>query len=593
MIAIIKTFLLSDPFFQNFAGIQVILSNPSGRRVLYNIATEECFAHGLEGGNALTSRVIRNKLILTITAVSLLICGLTIQTKPVLAAQQNSSSGVVNNLKKTRNSSGWLVNIYASAAKNFKTKKVSVTERVVNVRSGPGTSYAKVASVKKGQSFSVVSQSGDWYKINLGDGKTGWVASWLVNVTSGSGSNQGTGKAPQPQSGSGTVGVPVTGKYMIIKESIVNVRSGPGIQYGVVQKVKYGEKYIISRQSSDWYQVILPNQKSGWVAGWLAEIRSSATSSRGDSGDVGIPDQNNSGSVIKLTGIDMAVTGNDGDSLVINADGAINFDTTYMKDPNRLVIDIKNSDVNGLTDIAGNGRFISGVRVAQYSKSPMMVRVVVDLNSAASFATALSQDSRSLTVTISEASIKNKTIVIDAGHGGYDPGAMGVTGLKEKDYNLAAALLLKDKLAALGANVILTRSDDTFISLTERCEIANNAGADIFVAIHANSSTSPSLRGTATYYYAPSSNPSLYAQLEKRKRLAQDVQTKLIDQLGTRNIGILQENFAVLRGTKMPSILVESAFLSNSDDEAILKDSAMREKIAEALAEGITQYFSS
>ena len=232
-------------------------------------------------------------------------------------------------------------------------------------------------------------------------------------------------------------------------------------------------------------------------------------------------------------------------------------------------------------------------RSAQFSLTPMSVRVVIDLNRPSAYQAVLDDQGSTLKVTLTEPSIKAKVIVIDAGHGGYDPGAIGVTGLEEKAFNLETALILRDKLEALGAEVLLTRDDDSFISLTSRAAVANKVYADVFVSIHANASERSSTNGTSTYYYAPSSDPVLYAQYVERRQLADSVQNRLAALLGTRDIGILQGNLSVLRNTKMPSILVESAFLSNAEDERRLKDRQFREKVAQGIAEGLTAYFAS
>lgn len=534
---------------------------------------------------------------------------------------------------------GWVIGDYLVVNKPVVTDRGTVgpvvtnkyglvTGQTVNIRSGPGTNYPVVTKAQKGQQFTVVGEGSGWYKLSLSGGKTGWIIKDYFSLKP---SSAGTG----PSTGNTSVGNPPAAgnpplinspgsKYVVIKESIVNVRSGAGTNYPVVAKVKASERYIVIQQKGDWYLINL-GQKQGWIAGWLVDLRSGALPSRDDTGSKPpVPDSGtstppeeapgtgqtggtdeegtdtNGGSdqkpddgatAAKLTDVRFE-TGSDGEeNIIINADTPLEYKLSTMTNPSRIVIDIKNCSVNGFSDFFINGELASQVRVAQYSLSPMAVRIVVDLNRMVDYAPSLSKDGKKLTISLSEPTIEGKIIVIDAGHGDYDPGAIGVTGLQEKDFNLETALLLRDKLTDLGATVVLTRDDDEFVSLTERSRIANDAKADVFVAIHANSSTSSSLRGTSTYYYAPSSNSKLYAQAEQRKRLAGSVQEQLVDEIGTRNIGILQENFAVLRGTNMPSILVESAFLSNPDDEALLKDSSFREKVAQSIADGLLKYF--
>jgi len=520
-------------------------------------------------------------------------------------------------IKLPKISSGWVVGTYLAVSDKKSTggtspnpgpvpnysKTVSVIKPNINVRSGPGTNYSKVASINKGQQFGVIKESGGWYNISLGSGKTGWIAGWLVTVK--------TQNKPVASSETETKTAP--GTFLVVKGSIVNVRSGAGTGFGVIMKVKAGDRFSVIKKSGEWYLVILPGNKQGWIIGTYVVVSSADAPSRNDPNpptppvsdpnpptppDINPnlpspPTNNNTNPVQKLTDVELSLEDSGKEILVIKSEGAIKYSLQSLHDPTRLVIDLDSSDVNGLQDFTPDGTMAAKVRVAQYSLTPMVVRVVIDLNEQVSYLPTLSEDNKTLTVSLSEPSIEGKVIVIDAGHGGYDPGAIGITGLEEKGFNLETALLLKDKLDAVGAKVVLTRDADSFLSLTERVAVANKINADAFVAIHANSSDNNySAKGTATYFYAPSSNSGLYAQLQQRKTLAKTVQDRLVSSAGTMDCGVLQANFAVLRETTMPSILVESAFLSNRDDEALLKDSQFRDKIAQGIADGLIEYFS-
>ncbi len=475
-------------------------------------------------------------------------------------------------------------------------RTAEVKGRYINARSGPGTIYNTVARLNKGEKYPVVKQSGGWISIDLGNGKSGWLAGWLVKVNSGITPGEDNSKPDNPR------------MYLIVKESIVNVRSGPGTTFSIVTKVRSGEKFTVLNKSGDWYMVSLPDNRQGWIAGWLAEVYVINTPSRGDPDlsptpplepaepDPVVPDPGNGGGnsqpAPKISGFDFKMGDNGEELLIIRSESSISYKAFFLTNPLRLVIDIDNSDVNGMKDFTPDGAFIKTVRVAQFSLSPMVVRVVLDLDKPANRTIIPGDDGRILTVTLSEPSIKGKVIVIDAGHGGYDPGAIGVTGLEEKAFNLDTALRLKNKLSEQGATVIMTREDDSFVGLTTRATVANNAYADVFISIHANSSENSSKRGTSVHYYAPYSDPKLYAQFEERNRLAKTVQDYLVTLAGTIDLGIKQDNFSVLRNTEMPSILVETAFLSNREDEALLKNSQFRENVAQGIADGLTAYFA-
>jgi N-acetylmuramoyl-L-alanine amidase len=222
--------------------------------------------------------------------------------------------------------------------------------------------------------------------------------------------------------------------------------------------------------------------------------------------------------------------------------------------------------------------------------------------------------------------LKIGKIVVDAGHGGHDTGTIGPNGLEEKDLVLDVALklgkLLEDKL---GAEVVYTRDDDTFIPLETRTAIANKEQADLFISIHANSSSDASARGVETYYLNFTSSPdalevaarenavsdqsihelqdlvkkiALKEKIGESREFAADVQRSLYTGLsakspGLRNRGVKKAPFVVLIGANMPSILAEIAFVSNPDDAKKLKTNDYRQRIAESLYKGVSKYVNS
>jgi N-acetylmuramoyl-L-alanine amidase len=221
--------------------------------------------------------------------------------------------------------------------------------------------------------------------------------------------------------------------------------------------------------------------------------------------------------------------------------------------------------------------------------------------------------------------LKIGKIVIDPGHGGHDTGTIGPRGLEEKDLVLDVSRRLGNLLEArLGAEVIYTRKDDTFIPLETRTSIANQEEADLFVSVHANSSRDPDARGVETYYlnFTSSSEAldvaarenaasdksihelqdlvkkiALKEKIEESQEFASDVQQSLHSGLSTknpglRNRGVKKAPFIVLIGANMPSILAEISFVSNPGDEHRLRTPEYRQRIAESLYHGISKYVS-
>ena len=223
--------------------------------------------------------------------------------------------------------------------------------------------------------------------------------------------------------------------------------------------------------------------------------------------------------------------------------------------------------------------------------------------------------------------LKIGRIVIDAGHGGHDTGTIGPTGLMEKDLCLDVALrlgkIIQQRLP--GADVVYTRSDDTFIPLEERTHIANEQKADLFISIHANSSHDHDARGIETYYLNlkgsaeamevaarenATANESVHdledlvkriarsEKIDESKEFASDIQESLAKRIQknykpVKDRGVRKAPFVVLIGADMPSVLTEISFLSNPADEQLLKKPEHRQRVAEGIYQGVASYLQS
>jgi len=215
-----------------------------------------------------------------------------------------------------------------------------------------------------------------------------------------------------------------------------------------------------------------------------------------------------------------------------------------------------------------------------------------------------------------------RRIVVDAGHGGKDPGAVGPGGTREKDVALAIARTLAKKLEkSLGCEVIMTRTGNTFLELEERTAIANKVGADLFISIHANASTSRKAWGVETFYLNFSKNDKAVevvarengtslkqvgdlemilldlmanSKINESSRLAAEIQKSLVGSLGRhykiKDLGVRQGPFYVLLGATMPSVLVETAFISHPKEEKLLKNSTYQERTADAIVAAVRNY---
>lgn len=189
--------------------------------------------------------------------------------------------------------------------------------------------------------------------------------------------------------------------------------------------------------------------------------------------------------------------------------------------------------------------------------------------------------------------VKNKIITIDPGHGGSDSGAVGPNGYTEKEGAFAISQKVASILNQSGAKVVMTRDSDVDVygpnasarnELQARVDVGNNANSDIFVSIHCNAFVNPAANGTQTFYYGSS---------YQGQRLAQSIQEKMIEANGLRDRGISTCNFYVVKHSYMPAVLIETAFITNYDEEALLSDDEWQTTMAKAIAEGINEYFSN
>lgn len=171
-------------------------------------------------------------------------------------------------------------------------------------------------------------------------------------------------------------------------------------------------------------------------------------------------------------------------------------------------------------------------------------------------------------------------VVLDPGHGGSDPGAVGIGGLQEKQIVLPIAQQVASYLEQQGIQVILTRTDDSDVELEPRVQIAEQSNASLFVSIHANSISMdrPEVNGVETYYFSSG------------ERLAQVIQDSIVQDTKMNDKGIRQARFYVLRRTSMPAVLIETGFVTGREDAALLADEGFRNRMARAIAQGILQY---
>ncbi len=320
--------------------------------------------------------------------------------------------------------------------------------------------------------------------------------------------------------------------------------------------------------------------------------------------------------------------------IVINLSENTEFIKNRLSSPDRLYFDIKNSRINKETQrniLIDNG-MLKGVRAGQFSDST--VRVVLDLEKIRDYKVFSLEDPIRIIIDV-YGPIKfsaKKRIVLDPGHGGHDPGAVGPNKLYEKDVVLDIALKLRKILSEIpNLEIFLTRDRDIYIPLEERTAIANSKNADLFVSIHANASTRRDAKGIETYLLnwtndeeamkvAARENQISLKKMKKMHKeidvleiiksdlnrenkrdesikLANYVQKSMVNDLDKNyshivDHGVKQALFYVLMGAQMPSVLVEVSFISNPVEEKLLSRENYRGDLAKSIASGINKYMT-
>lgn len=334
---------------------------------------------------------------------------------------------------------GWVFSVYLSSDDQKETgirQTGWVAADSLNVRARPSLKAERVETITHGQRVRIVSKQGEWYQIVTDHGKMGWVASEYISAAS-----------------------PAALRWVTVLYDDVNIRSSPSLDGNVKATARYKERYLALRKVGNWYEIKIPKQGIGYIAGWLVSV---------------------------------------------DADRQSESDT-----------------------------------------------------------------------------LRGKTIVIDAGHGGKDSGAISNRGVMEKTLTLRTARLLKEKLQAQGANAVLTRSSDRYVSLPERVQMAYRYRADAFISIHYDSAKDQHAKGATVYYYDMFSDYLLALSLEHPLSRMMTIPFR----------GVSFGNYYVLRVNELPSVLVELGYLSNPAEAGIVAADHYQQEAANAIVNGFRNYF--
>ena len=599
---------------------------------------------------------------------------------------------------------GWVAGFLITIqGEGLDTRIYYINQNVVNMRSEPNLNGAVLSQLNRNTPVTVKNQRGDWYQVVTKDQKEGWIAGWLLSQADGSSvlKDPGTGAVIYPQnpetapSGITESGIKVNDN-ILIKESVVNVRQGPGIEYDIITTVNAGQGFTVIDAQKNWLKIKLSSGNAGWIADWLVFKKEDSQETQRQ--DVTF-DENNSAKISLGAGKFFIITNSQdfleidilpvsiedyrlskpsatqimidfpelnltpqkvyvnqfnignveigAKKITINFLDKIDFRASYEKENQGINIKLRNyaealSVINSIkvNEESDNFNFeiFSEKEISYESKRLSLDHIAffikgsrLDINGSNSFSKTVNenyqitakQDSQdvvrvdlkfiygsSVRVNLKEKSLnvaigyptqgpRGKIVVIDPGHGtikagGWvDPGAIGsALKIRELNVNIPISLKVEEYLKREGVDVILTHRGTTNRDLYDRANLANNENAYCYVSIHANATANRAIQGIGVFYYAPEWMPEIFMQRLERQNLATYILEEAVRATGRPSYGLFEENFAVIRETKMPSVLVETGFLTNQQEEQLLSSPAFQDQIASGIAKGILKFLN-
>lgn len=499
------------------------------------------------------------------------------------------------------------ITIASPPADNKVPVSVTPSDQAVNLRNQPTPSADKIDTAPAGETLKVLAERNGWYQVSRG-GVSGWVAGWLVQVAweeNESDADQGDDQTPASAGNTNTSSSPIVSPD-VIHLSRVRIEGGIKIciDSGAVLK---GE----IKEDDDQVRYEFTGRRLEGLNYFEEKIGSELLKVRGRNDDnkavieVMFPDGTQYATSSELGGnrevltiqnyirsIEQGSFGSNGQRILINTIDKLKY--SHRRDGDRIIVQIQNL-LPGKVDekYTYDSDLVESLEVGKTPGDEAGVTLTINTKDVSKYALGVTGDGNVLNIMLAdkdaEKSRKENLVVLDPGHGGTDTGAKRED-INEKDINLSIALKAGELLKQSGIEVEYTRSTDTTVGLDERCEIANKLNAGLFVSIHNNANNDNSKQGTETYYYAPADNPDLFIQQEERQALAKDLQEGLVKALGRPDRGTKTANFAVLRGTTMPSVLAECVFLSNSDERQMICQEYYQKQAAQAITEAVLKY---
>ncbi|WP_139892108.1 SH3 domain-containing protein [Bacillus sp. D386] len=516
-----------------------------------------------------------------VTATSLNVrASASTKAKVITTVKKNASvtlqqkSGSWGKVKTSNGKVGWVSLSYLSTKKlvaNLGTYYVTASS--LTIREKASTKSKVITTVKKNTAVTLQQKSGSWGKVKTSNGKVGWVSLSYLST-----------KKPAMN----------LGTYYVTATSL-NVREKANTKAKVITTVKKNAAVTLQQKSGTWGKVKTSNGKVGWVSLSYLSTKKPAVNLETyyvTASSLSVRQKaDTSSKVITTVKKNAALTLQQKSGTwgkVKTSNGKIGWVAMKHISTKKPFNTKTPQPVSNKTEYLVTNANTSLYKNAD-SKSTVLASVsknssVMKLNTNGSFTQVKLTSGQigwitSKTLIVSK-SVRGKIIVIDPGHGGSDSGAIGVKlKTKEKNINLSTANQLAALLNNAGATVIMTRSNDTFISLANRAALSNSKKADAFLSIHYNAAPdSPTASGIETYYYQNSS-------------LASAIHGELIKATGLKDRKVKQGNFQVIKSNKQPATLLELGFLTNAAEERTISQTSYHKKAAQAIYNGLNVYF--
>ncbi|MCM3669951.1 SH3 domain-containing protein [Mesobacillus maritimus] len=490
---------------------------------------------------------------------------------------------------------GWVAEWFTSKDVNAQNGAVNGTTGTVRadslrVRTGPGTSYPLAGSLSQGQKVTIQEMNGTWVKIQASS-LEGWVANEFLQTS-------------QSQES-----IRQTGKNTYVTTSGLNVRSQPSLSSSIVGNLDQGTMVTVLSESAGWSEVLY-NGTSSWVSSQYLDNNKPTQASRSTTNtakatvsatslyvrDEGNLNGNVVGQVFKGQSFNILEEKNNWIKVEYQP-GKTGWAASWFFDQAETTASVTSAEVNNQTlTILSDGTNIrsdsgthgSVVHRADKGETFEVVGVQGDwyqiklgrnqTGYVAGWIVSLNGSGTQIEKPGPSAYTKKKTIVIDPGHGGNDSGTIGARGTYEKDLTIKTARLLANKLRAAGAEVIMTRNTDTYVSLDSRTTTSHYHNADAFISLHYDSIDDRSVRGMTTYYY--------YG-----KDLASAVHKGAINQTKMNDRGVRYGNYHVIRENQQKAALIELGYLSNPAEETLVNSDYYQQAVAEGIYEGLARFF--